>query len=216
MSLFKRLSATLVSRIDQVVGEIENHDAVIQAALNDMRRKIAEARVRLAQVQRETERLQRDADTQQQTARRWRERAVASAAADEARALECVRRAKQCERQSDRLREALAQYEQTAERLVQDIETSEQRLRELKQKHTLMRARQSTGSALSATSESEHDILRQLDDSFDRWEIKIGQLEMAVEHPDPVDPLERDFLSREHEAELRDELALLLNEEDKQ
>lgn len=45
MSLFKRLSATLVSRIDQVVGEIENHDAVIQVALNDMRKKIAEARV---------------------------------------------------------------------------------------------------------------------------------------------------------------------------
>ncbi len=29
MSLFKRLSTTLFSRIDQVVGEIENHDAVI-------------------------------------------------------------------------------------------------------------------------------------------------------------------------------------------
>lgn len=213
MSLFKRLSATLVSRIDQVVGEIENHDAVIQAALNDMRRKIAEARVRLAQVQRETERLQREADTQRQTAQRWRERAVEAAAGDEARALECVRRAKQCERQAGRLSEAVLQYQQTSERLMQDIEASEQRLRELKQRHTLMRARQSTGSALSATHETEHDVLRQLDDSFDRWEIRIGQLEMAVEHPDPVDPLERDFLSREHEAELRDELARLLKED---
>jgi len=28
MSILKRLSATFVSQIDQVVGEIENHDAV--------------------------------------------------------------------------------------------------------------------------------------------------------------------------------------------
>ena len=86
MSLFKRLSATLVSRIDQVVGEIENHDAVIQAALHDVRRKVAEARVRLTQVQRESERLQERIDEQQQHAEHWRERARETAGSDEHRA----------------------------------------------------------------------------------------------------------------------------------
>ena len=47
MSIFKRLSATLVTSIDRVVGEIENHDAVIQASINDIRKKVAEAKVRL-------------------------------------------------------------------------------------------------------------------------------------------------------------------------
>ena len=214
MSLLKRLSATFISRIDQVVGEIENHDAVIQVALQDMRKKIAEARVRLAQVQRDAEKLQREAEDQRQTAKRWRQRAVEAAADDESKALECVRRAKQCDRQAERLGESQRQYEQTVERLVQDIDTSEQRLRAMKQKHSLLRARQSTGAALCATSESEGAVLRQLDDSFERWEIRIGEIETAVEHPDPIDPLERDFLSREQEIELRHELAALVGKGD--
>lgn len=214
MSLFKRLSATLVSRLDQVVGEIENHDAVIQVALNDMRKKVAKARVRLTQLQRERERLQREANEQQQLAERWRLRARESAGSDEHKALECVRRARQCDQQSTRLAEAGIQYAQTADRLVRDIDTSEQRLHDLKQKHTLMRARQSSSAAVNMTSESENDVLRQLDDSFDRWEIKLSQLDMVVDHQDPVDSLEKDFISHEQEIELRHELATLLNRED--
>jgi len=213
MSLLKRLSATLVSRLDQVVGEIENHDAVIQVSLNDMRKKVAETRVRLTQLQRERERLQRDANEQQQLAERWRLRAMESASSDEKKALECVRRARHCDQQSTRLAEAGIQYAQTADRLVRDIDASEQRLRELKQKHTLMRARQSSSSAANMTCESESDVLRQLDNSCDRWEIKLSQLDMVVDHLDPVDSLERDFISHEQELELREELATLLTRE---
>ena len=53
MSIIKRLSATLVSNIDRVVGEIENNDAVIQASLTELRRKVATAKVRLAHVHRQ-------------------------------------------------------------------------------------------------------------------------------------------------------------------
>lgn len=213
MSLLKRLSATLVSRLDQVVGEIENHDAVIQVSLNDMRKKVAEAQVRLTQLQRERERLKREANEQLQLAERWRLRAMESASSDDRKALECVRRARQCDQQSTRLTEAGIQYAQTAERLVRDIDTSEQRLRDLKQKHTLMRARQSSSSAVNMTSESNSDVIRQLDDSFDRWEIKLSQLDMAIGHQDPVDSLEQDFISHEQELELRDELTTLLTRE---
>jgi phage shock protein A len=216
MSLFRRISATLVSRIDQVVGEIENHDAVIQVALDDMRKKIAEARVRLNQVQRDSVRLGEQMTEQRHNAERWRQRAVESADADESKALECVRRARRCDMQAGRLKEAMGQYEQTAKRLAQDLSTSEQRLQSLRQKQTLMRARQSTGTALNATTETGSDALRQLDESFDRWEIKLGQLEMSVEPQEMVDPLENDFITREQEAEIRDELAALLNRENRQ
>lgn len=74
----------------------------------------------------------------------------------------------------------------------------------------MIRARQSSSAALNAIHETEGDVLRQLDDSFDRWEVKISQIELAIDHPEPGDRLERDFLSREHESELRDELARLL------
>ncbi|KPJ94427.1 MAG: hypothetical protein AMJ53_05285 [Gammaproteobacteria bacterium SG8_11] len=216
MSIFKRLSATLVSRIDRVVGEIENHDAVVQATLNDMRKKVAEAKVRLKQVHREKERLENQILEQQENTKRWRKRAIDCAKTDEAKALECVSRARHCEQQMARLQQSLAQYQQAAEKLAHDIQTSEQRLSEVKQKATLMRARQSTSSALQSTGESKVDNTQLLDDTFDRWEINISEAEMAIDSHDAVDLMEHEFIVSEQEDELRHELATLLAEEAQQ
>ncbi len=210
MSLFKRLSTTLFSRIDQVVGEIENHDAVIQASLNDMRKKVAEAKVRLGQVHREKEQLEQQSQELQGNARRWQQRAVDCADADEEKALECVSRSRFCEQKNARLRQAINQYAQTADKLGQDIESSEQHLGEMKQKLTLMRARQSTTSAISATSEMNNNVENQLDETFGRWEINISQTEMLVDPLEPTDVLERDFLAKEKKGDLRKELTQLL------
>ena len=216
MSIFKRLSATLVSRIDQVVGEIENHDAVIQASLNDMCKKVAEAKVRLGRVRREEERLNQQIREHRQNEERWHKRAVASAKDDEAKALECVRRARHCRQHAEKLAQVQAGYEQTADKLAHDIEASEQRLAETKHKLTLMRARQSTSAAVNATCKPESGTDQFLDETFDRWEVNISQTEMTVEHHDIVDPVEREFITQEQQEELRNELAeLLAREEEK-
>ena len=215
MSIFKRLSATLVSRIDQVVGEIENHDAVVQVALQDMRKRIAEAKVRLGQVHREQARLKEQIQAQQDDARRWRERALACAASDEAKALECVQRSRHCGQRAEKLAQSLVRFEAIAEKLAGDIDTSEQRLARNNQKLTLMRARQSTSSALNATGEAGEGASQLLDDTFDRWEININQAEMIGDAQADIDPLEREFSTREQEEELRRELARLLAEEGK-
>ncbi len=214
MSLFKRLSTTLFSRIDQVVGEIENHDAVIQASLNDMRKKVAEAKVRLGQVHREKEQLEQQSQELLENVRRWQQRAVECADANEEKALECVSRSRFCEQKNARLRQAINQYAQTADKLGQDIESSEQHLGEMKQKLTLMRARQSTTSAISATSEMNNNVENQLDETFGRWEINISQTEMLVDQFEPTDVLERDFLAKEKEGDLRKELTRLLAKEE--
>ena len=214
MSIFKRLSATLVTSIDRVVGEIENHDAVIQASINDIRKKVAEAKVRLGQVCREEERLKQQIQEQQQNAQRWRHRAVECAKSDESKALECIHRSRHCQQQAERLTRAKDQYQQTAEKLAGDIEASEQRLAEIKQKLTLMRARQSTSTAINATSKSENNTTQLMNETFDRWEINISQAEMAIDAYDVVDPIEREFVTQEQQDELRNELAELLAKEE--
>ena len=214
MSIFKRLSATLVSRVDQVVGEIENHDAVIQVTLNDMRKKVAEAKVRLGQVHREKERLHQQSQELQDNAQRWRQRAIECSETDEEKALECVSRSRFCEQKEVKLRQAMDQYTQTADKLGRDIESSEQRLTEMKQKLTLMRARESTNSAINATSEMNTNVESQLDETFDRWEINISQGEMIVDQHESTDLLERDFQIKEKDEELRKELSILLEKEE--
>ncbi len=213
MSIFKRLSATVFSRIDQVVGEIENHDAVIQASLNDMRKHLAEAKVRLNQIQRAEERISQQIEEETNQLNLWQTRAIQSAQTDESKALACIQRGEQSKAHIERLVVQKQQYQSAAEKLTLDIEKCEQHLEEIKQKHQLMRARQSTTHAMRSINQHNNDCPDRLEDSFDRWEIKLSQSEMAVDsdfNTAPVDQLEQEFNSQEQQQKLRDELATLL------
>ena len=216
MSILKRLSATVAARVDQVVGEIENHDAVAQATIKDMRRKVAEAKVRLVQLRRDAERIEKQKCDQEENAERWRKRAVEVAATDENKALECVNRRRHCQSQIELLTQSQVRYQQGMDKLTQDINIAEQRLAEVQQRASLMRARQSTSSALNATSGSNVDVAQMLEDTFDRWEVNITQAELAVDNSPLVDPVEHEFIKTEEKEALREELASMLAEEDKQ
>jgi len=213
MSIIKRLSATLVSNIDRVVGEIENNDAVIQATLSELRRKVATAKVRLAQVHRQEANLNRQIQQRWEDEQLWGERALEAAKTDEGKALECVRRRLQCRRQAEKLEQGQQHYQLTAEKLARGVKEGEERLAEMGQKQTLMRARQSTAEALHAANQAGDDSLQQVEDSFDRWEVKILQEEMMVDGDDMLDPLDREFSNSENEQTLRDELAALITKE---
>ena len=213
MSIFTRISATVASNIDRVVGEIENNDAVIQATLTELRRKVAAAKVRLAHVHRQEASLNRQIQKRREDEQLWGERALEAAGTDEARALECVHRRQLCRRSAEKLEQGQQHYQLAAEKLARGVEEGEERLAEMGQKHTLMRARQSTAAALSAANQAADDSLHQMEDSFDRWEIKILQEEMAVDSDDMQDPLDREFSHAENEQALRDELAALMKKE---
>ena len=213
MSIIKRLSATLVSNIDRVVGEIENNDAVIQATLAELRRKVATAKVRLAQVHRQETNLSRQIQQRREDEQLWGERALETAKTDEAKALECVHRRLQCRRQAEKLEQGQQHYQLTAEKLARGVQEGEERLAEMGQKHTLMRARQSTAEALHAANQAGDESLQQVEDSFDRWEVKILQEEMMVDSDELLDPLDHEFSNLENEQALRDELAALQTKE---
>jgi len=213
MSLFKRLSATVVSNIDRVIGEIENNDAVIKATLSELRKKVAAAKVRLAHVHRQAATLDRKIRKRREDEQLWGERAVAAAGTDEVKALECMRRRQQCRLQTERLEQSQQHYQLAAGKLARGVEEGEQRLAEMGQKHTLMRARQSTAEALSAAGQVGDDFMQQLEEGFDRWEIRILQEELAVDCDEVMDPLDCEFSNSENEQMLRDELAALIAKE---
>ena len=213
MSLFNRLSATVVSNIDRVIGEIENNDEVIKATLSELRKKVAAAKVRLAQVHRQAATLDRTIRKRREDEQLWGERAVAAAGTNEVKALECMRRRQQCRLQTERLEQSQQHYQLAVGKLARGVEEGEQRLAEMGQKHTLMRARQSTAEALSAAGQVGDDFMQQLEEGFDRWEIRILQEELAVDCDEVMDPLDCEFSNSENEQMLRDELAALIAKE---
>ncbi len=219
MSIFKRLSATVASRVEHLVGEIENHEAVVDATLKDMQHKIAQAKVRLAQVNREKSRLDGKIEELKEKAQHWRTRAIESAQKDEETALKCLGRAKHCDQQCSTLLQSQQQYQATVQKLTDDIDSAQQQLVDTRQKHTLMRARQSTSAALKATTETDQNInQQQLEDTFDRWEVSILETELTNNQSadfthENADTFEQEFIAREEREALSQELATLIKKE---
>lgn len=208
MSLFKRITTTLVSRIDHLAGELENHEALVQATIEKMQRKTAAAKMRLKQIQREMQTIQQDITKNQQQAALWRQRALDVADNEESKALECVSRAQLCDQKIIQLQHACQQYQLNSEQLNKDLGHCEQALADIKQKHKLMRAKQATGEAMQSIANNDRMMITDINDTFDRWEMSLNTLDTSI-MTDSVDSLEQAFTEKENKAALQAELAAL-------
>jgi phage shock protein A len=214
MSIFKRLSATFSSRVDQMVSQIENHDAVVEVAIKESRQATAKAKVRLARVQRDGELLRNKISQLQNDETLWTNRAREMAHKDEDKALECVRRRKLCQKQLEQYTQALKKHEALEQRLAQDIHAAERKLAEMNQQRNLMRTRQSAAQALNSISGVDETVALDVAEAFERWEIKVTESELEVGTVDSMDLLEQEFLEAEDKQTLQAELEQLLAEKE--
>lgn len=219
MSIFKRLSATVVSGIDSLVGEIEDHNAVVEVAIRDLQKQIAAARVRFNTLEWERDRLLEQVAEHRQLVTLWKQRAVKSAeSGDEEKALECLGRSRNCEARAAQLEKSSGQFAQTAKKLRESISKLESALQASKQKQSLMRAREASGRAI-AMNATNSDAHRDLTDTFERWEINLVNAEMYESDGNnlmtdeiAVDQFEEAFINAEARTDLQAELAQLMKE----
>lgn len=208
MSIFKRLTATLSAQVDQLVGEIENHDAVIEAGIHEARRAYATAKVRLARLQADGEGLRERCDGLRAQADTWRRRAAGCA--QETRGLECLRRAKRADAEADALTRTLAQHDTTTARLTTDVDGLRRRVEALEHRRRLLRSRAAGADAAAQLADLDASPALDLDDTFERWEIRIAEQEVRAT---PVvgsdDSFAAAFDADEADAALRAELAAL-------
>ncbi|MEO1171747.1 MAG: PspA/IM30 family protein [Myxococcota bacterium] len=205
MNRWKRWSVSIRTRLDDVIGQIENHEAVVDEVIRDVHRAAARARVQLRRVQRDGSSLRTRLADERRTAREWRDRAARLDSEDESRALECLRRAKRAERSATELEQRRDEHERAEKQLTSDVRAIESRLSALRERRNLMQTRQSRAEAVSVVHAPD-DTLCTLDDVFDRWDSRITEMEIVTGHGAPVDSFEDEFVSAEEEAELRAEL----------
>lgn len=213
MNYLKRWTVGLFSRIDGIVAQVENHEALVSEALRDLQGATARAKVQLRRVHEDGARLRsRLAEAREATAT-WRERARRSE--DEKQAIECLRRSKHAARAAEQLTERLAEHERVQGQLARDVEGLESRLRTLKDKRNVMRTRQSRAEALGVVRGTDVQLSTELEDVFDRWETRVTEAEFAggvsVDGPDDF---EEQFIDEEEAAALRAELEELRSESD--
>lgn len=208
MSIFKRLSATLFSRVDSVVSEIENHDAIIEASIRDNKHALAKAKVRFNRLQADGRRLQQRLEELQAAEAQWERRAKDQAEHDEQTALQCLQRRRECRKRAAQVENMLAEHRQAESRLAGELETMEGRIREINQQRSLLRTRQSTADAMRTFKAIEDCSYIDIEDTFEKWEVRVTEAELASGELEAVDDLERRFIDAEElvglQAELKD------------
>jgi phage shock protein A len=215
MNLLQRITATFTSTVGNVVSHVENHDAVVEAALKETHNAAAKARVRLTRLQRDGENMRRKLREIQDAEALWSERAIASAKQDEHRALECVKRRNACRKHIAQTSEALARHEEVEREVSTSVARIEQRLETLTQQRNMMRSRHSAADAMRVINRIEDNSSHGIEDIFDRWEILITETEYAngganTAHSDAFDA---SFTKQENEDELKADLHALLDEQ---
>jgi phage shock protein A len=199
-----------------MVTQVENHEALAESAIREVRQAGARAHVQLARVRQDGERLRESLSAQVEAEQRWRERARRTAADDEARALECLRRSRAAARRAAELERRVDEHDRVEQQLVQDVGAIQERLSRLEEQRNLLRTRESRAEALchvrTADPGAETGAL------FDRWETRVLEREFESECPPDVahrdDDFETEFDEVEEAESLREELSELLAVED--
>ncbi len=170
MSFIKRVTLAVSTQVDRMVGEIENHDAVVEVGIRESRRLYAKAKVRHACMRQDGERLHRRLDGLRADTTAWRERALTCEQSDEGedRALMCLSRAKRSAVQAESLAETYRHHIEVETHLGHEIDALRQRVESLEHRRQLMRSREATADAASRIRETDSGALLNLDDTFER------------------------------------------------
>jgi phage shock protein A len=194
-----------------MIAQIENHEAIVDSALRDVKETAARAHAQLGRVQRDGQAIRKRLGDLDQQIALWNERAIRASDADQAKAVECLRRKKRLTNEHADLTAQAEHHTKLERQLGDDIRAIEERLGKLKMQRNLLRTRQTRAEALGALHNDDSRLISELDDIFDRWEVKVSEYEYhahCLEHED--DGLEREFSQMEDDQDLTRELQELV------
>jgi len=213
MKLFRRVSATIMGSLDNAVMRVENHDAVVEAGIKEIRKAAANSRVRLARVQKDGERLRQQREEHLRNEADWLRRAKQVGQTDEKRALECLRRKGICLKKITELDKSIAQHRDLEEKLRNEVGKIDAKLKDISMQRNQMKSRQSVAEASRILGAVRGDESQGIDDIFDRWESAIIDTEICndeILEVDVADDFAYQFESAENDAVLKSELVELL------
>lgn len=211
MARFKRWTQDLVTSIDSMIVQVENHEAIATSTLRELEQGVARSRVQLMRVERDGQALRQALNDERDAAVRWRERAKREE--QEPRALECLRRCKRAESRVAELGRNQAEHARVEQQLKRDIQTLERRLVELRQQRNTLRTRQSRAEAFTVVQGRGDLENAEIGAIFERWETRVAETEVTsgclVTTSDSFD---EEFLDVEEAAALKLELRELKEE----
>lgn len=213
MGTFKRLTTSIIASFESVVGQIENHEALVTSAIKEVEQSAARARAQLNRVRADGQQMRRRLTELKDSEEQWKDRAKRTAELDEQKAIECLKRYKKARNQISTLELQEREHARLERQLNADLEVLDNKVQKLRQQRNLLRTRQSRAEALQLIEQVDSSTMTEIDDIFTRWEAKVlcceGQASTNIGNDDPLD---EDFTSEEEETELKSLLASIKTE----
>lgn len=211
MRIFKRLNATIQSNFNAFLDQIENHEALVTEAMHEVKTASAQANARLARLQQDEEKLAARLAELRKDIAQWKARAIQAGTADEARALECVRRMARATTEEASTEAQLAKARELRTRLIEDLRGIQGRLDDLQRKKHALATRQFRAEAMKAIQSDGTSALDEITGIFDRWETRVTEAEGYVAGPAVLtDDFELAYRQKEDDEGLRSTLQALL------
>ena len=212
MKTIRRFASGIFASVEWLADQVENHEALVTAAIRDVEKATARANVQFKRVQLDGKRMRQQLQDLRTQEERWEERAKRSAESDRDKALECLRRRKKVQAAVQELEKQERGHAATEKSLAQDLIRLNEQLQALKQKRNIMRSRETQAHAMATLSREDSRVFEDIDAIFDRWETNISSQELHADRSTvAVDALEFDFEEDEQRENLSAELDELLN-----
>lgn len=214
MKSLRRLTASIMASFEGVVGQLENHEALVTASIREAELAASRARAQLSRVQRDGAGLRKRIEELREQAGLWEDRAKKSLSIDQERALECVRRRQRASAHAEKLEVQAHDHLKLERQLAADLRIVDEKLIALRQQRNIMRTRESRAEALKLVHAADSSAIGELDDIFDRWEARIVTSEDQSRgiSADDGDDLSEQFESQEEREKLIAELTSLQEE----
>lgn len=216
MSLFKRLVTTVHTSVDRTLASMENHEAVVDAALRDSREAVSRAMVRLVRLEKDGKQQRNRIAELTSEIELWNERARSVADTDRAKALACIKRRKQREQELTSAKEQAGEHGQIEQRVRDSISESANRVQSLQNQRNQMRSREAAAQAGKIVHSLDGRVGADVEAAIERWEVTVGESELLTDTLLPVhvacDDLAAEFISQEENRMLEDDLDQLLTQ----
>jgi len=213
MKMIKRLTTSLTATLDNAVGQLENHDAIIDATIKKTRQAVAKTKAQINTLRQQQQTYETQLKESQDQMGIWEKRAVKLADNDQNKALQCIVRRNQCQNNIQHLTTLIEQQKQLINEVTINLNKLQMKMDEMSQKHHFMRSRQAVADVNRAVGHASRDD--SANNTFERWESIVMEHEMAVSDVSAIDPLDAEFSQQENDVELLKQLAELTNDQTK-
>lgn len=207
---FRRIVTSISASIDDWISKVENHEAVADCAIGEVRQAAAKIRGQLNTVCSRHQHQQREQARLNEECVRWRNRAIACKDSDEEKALRCMQSMHTCKAQLAGVDQQVQESVRLIHELKQHLSEVELKLHELQGKRDSLSAR-AARNKVAVSSQRCHSESK-TEGVFARWEENVVADEYVSAPLCPTGDLEWAFLASESREALKAELEALTSQ----